>query len=95
MILKDGHSTKTILDYKNGLIPRGLELGINFDEHFVHKQGQLNFALGHDNVGKTYFMEWYFLALATNHNLTFTLFMDENPPYKVLRDYLIRYRRLK
>lgn len=91
MILKDGHSTQTILDYKNGLIPRGLELGIHFDEHFVHKHGQLNFALGHDNVGKTYFMEWYFLALATNHNLTFTLFMDENPPYKVLRDMLKMY----
>ena len=91
MILKDGHSTQTILDYKNGLIPRGLELGIYFDEHFVHKHGQLNFALGHDNVGKTYFMEWYFLALATNHNLTFTLFMDENPPYKVLRDMLKMY----
>jgi len=36
-------------------------------------------------------MEWYFLALATNHNLTFTLFMDENPPYKVLRDMLKMY----
>jgi len=91
MILKDGHSTQTILDYKNGLMPKGLELGIYFDEFFVHKQGQLNFALGHDNVGKTYFMEWYFLALATNHNLTFTLFMDENPPYKVLRDMLKMY----
>lgn len=91
MILKDGHSTQQILDYKNGLIPKGLELGIYLDEHFVHKQGQLNFALGHDNVGKTYFMEWYFLALATNHNLTFTLFMDENPPYKVLRDMLKMY----
>jgi len=91
MILKDGHSTQQILDYKNGLIPKGLELGIYLDEHFVHKQGQLNFSLGHDNVGKTYFMEWYFLALATNHNLTFTLFMDENPPYKVLRDMLKMY----
>ena len=91
MILKDGHSTQQILDYKNGLIPKGLPLGIYLDEHFLHKQGQLNFSLGHDNVGKTYFMEWYFLALATNHNLTFTLFMDENAPYKVLRDMLKMY----
>lgn len=91
MILQDGHSNKQILDYKNGLIPKGLKLGIYLDEHFLHKQGQLNFALGHDNVGKTYFMEWFFLALATNHNLTFTLFCDENPPYKVLRDMLKMY----
>lgn len=91
MILKDGHSLQSILDYKNGLIPKGLGLDIYFDEFFVHKQGQLNFALGHDNVGKTYFMEWYFLALATNHNLTFTLFMDENASYKVIRDMLKMY----
>lgn len=91
MILEDGHSNKRILDYKNGLIPKGLGLGIYFDEFFVHKQGQLNFSLGHDNVGKTYFMEWYFLALATNHNITFTLFMDENEPYKIIRDMLKMY----
>lgn len=91
MILKDGHSTQTILDYKNGLIPKGLGLGIYFDEYYVHKQSELNFALGHDNVGKTFFMEWYFLALATNHNLTFTLFCDENAPYKILRDMLKMY----
>ena len=91
MILKEGHSLKKILDYKNGLIPKGLGLGIYFDEYFLHKQGQLNFALGHDNVGKSYFMEWYFLALATNHKLKFTLFMDENESYKVIRDMLKMY----
>ena len=91
MILKDGHSTQKILDYKNGKIPKGLGLGIQLDEYFVHKHGQLNFALGHDNVGKSYFMEWYFLALATNHKLKFTMFMDENEPYKVFRDMLKMY----
>ena len=91
MILKDGHSTQTLLDYRDGKIQKGLGLGIYFDDYFLHKKGQLNFILGHDNVGKSYFVEWYFLALATNHNLTFTLFMDENTPYKVFRDMLAMY----
>ena len=91
MILKDGHSTQTLLDYRDGKIQKGLGLGIYFDDYFLHKKGQLNFILGHDNVGKSYFVEWYFLALATNHNLKFTLFMDENTPYKVFRDMLVMY----
>jgi archaellum biogenesis ATPase FlaH len=91
MILKDGHSTQTLLDYRDGKIQKGLGLGIYFDDYFLHKKGQLNFILGHDNVGKSYFVEWYFLALATNHDLTFTLFMDENTPYKVFRDMLAMY----
>jgi hypothetical protein len=36
-------------------------------------------------------MEWYFLALATNYGLTFTLFMDENYQGKVMRDLIQMY----
>jgi len=91
MILENGHSSQYLLDYKNGLIPKGLGLGIELDNHFVWKRGQFNIILGHDNVGKSYFILWYFLALATNHNLTFTLFMDENYHGKVMRDLIQMY----
>lgn len=91
MILSDGHSTNYLNDYLNGKIQFGKKLGCYLDDHLTWKQSQLNIILGHDNVGKTYFMEWYFLALATQHDLTFTLFMDENYHGKVMRDLIQMY----
>lgn len=91
MILNNGHSTQYLNDYLDGKIPTGLTLGCDLDYNYTHKHGQLNIILGHDNVGKTYFMEWYFLALATNHDLKFCLFMDENFHGKVMRDLIQMY----
>ena len=91
MILPEGHSTNYLHDYLDGKIPFGLGIGCYLDDHLKWKTGQLNIILGHDNVGKTYFIEWYFLALATQHNLTFTLFMDENYQGKVMRDLIQMY----
>tara|TARA_R110000822_G_C15248574_1_gene487088 strand:- start:215 stop:1168 length:954 start_codon:yes stop_codon:yes gene_type:complete len=91
MILPVGHSTQYLNDYKDGKIPMGLGLNCDMDQHLVWKDSQLNIVLGHDNVGKTYWIEWYFLALATNHDKTFTLFMDENNAGKVFRDLIQMY----
>ena len=91
MILKSGHSTKYLSDYLDGKIPMGLGLGCELDDHLRYKKGQLNFFLGHDNVGKSYFMKWYFLALASNHGLKFCLFMDEDYHGKVMRDLVQMY----
>ena len=91
MILPKGHSDKYLKDYRDGLIPMGLGLDCELDKYFLHKEGQLNFILGHDNVGKTYVVEWYFLALSMVHGLTFTLFMDENKAGKVYRDLIQMY----
>ena len=91
MILESGHSTNYLNDYLDGKIQFGKGIGCYLDDHLTWKTGQLNIILGHDNVGKTYFMEWYFLALATQHDLTFTLFMDENYQGKVMRDLIQMY----
>lgn len=91
MILPSGHSTKYLNDYLEGKIKMGLGLGCALDEYLVWKPGQLNPILGHDNVGKTYFIEWYFLALATNHGIKSTLFMDENDSHKIMRDLIQMY----
>jgi hypothetical protein len=95
MILNNGHSTKFLKDYRDGNIPFGLKLGCKLDEHLVYKHNQLNIFLGHDNVGKSYFQLWYFLALATNHGLKFCLFMDENSSGKVMRDLIQMYTAKK
>jgi len=73
MILNDGHSTNYLLDYKDGKISMGLGIGCVLDDYIRFKRKQLNIVLGHDNVGKSYFMLWYFLCLAVKHNLKFVL----------------------
>lgn len=88
MILPSGHSTLFLSDILDGKIKQGLEIGCDFDNHFLHKKAELNIILGHDNVGKTYWVEWYFLCLAMRHGLRFTIFMDENDAWKVMRDLI-------
>jgi hypothetical protein len=91
MILKNGHSTQYLLDYKDGKISQGLGIGCVLDDYLRFKTKQLNIVLGHDNVGKSYFMLWYFLALAVNHNLKFVLWMGENSSGQVMRDLIQMY----
>lgn len=88
MILPKGHSTQYLTDYKDGKIKHGLGLDLPSDEYFLFKRKQLCIVLGHDNVGKSYFMEWYFLALALKHELKFCLFMGENNSGQVMRDLI-------
>ena len=91
MILAEGHSTQYLNDYKEGKISQGLGIGNALDDYLRFKRKQLNIVLGHDNVGKSYFMEYYFLALATNHELKFTLWMGENSSGQVMRDLIQMY----
>lgn len=91
MILKNGHSTQYLLDYKDGKISQGLGIGCVMDDYLRFKIKQLNIVLGHDNVGKSFFMLWYFLALAVNHNLKFVLWMGENSSGQVMRDLIQMY----
>jgi len=88
MILNNGHATEYLTALKDGKITKGLGLGIASDEYFLFKRKQLNIVLGHDNVGKSYFMEWYFLALALKHELKFCLYMGENSTGQVMRDLI-------
>lgn len=91
MIVANGHSNDFLHKYRNNQIQQGLGLGIYLDDFLLFKRGQLNFILGHDNVGKSYWMMWYFLSLATQHNIKFTLFMDENSVNNAMRDLVRMY----
>lgn len=91
MIVANGHSNDFLHKYRNNQIQQGLGLGIYLDDFLLFKRGQLNFILGHDNVGKSYWMMWYFLSLATQHDIKFTLFMDENSVNNAMRDLVRMY----
>ncbi len=95
MILPKGHATKYLTDFKDGKIKRGLGIDTALDEYLLFKPKQLCIVLGHDNVGKSYFMEWYFLVLALKHDLKFTLWMGENNSGQVMRDLIQMYVGIK
>lgn len=91
MVLSNGSARKYLHDYKDGKIAQGLGINCKLDDYLRFKIGQYNGILGGDNVGKTYWMTWYMLALTTNHKLKWGIWMDENSKGQVLRDLIQMY----
>jgi hypothetical protein len=88
-VLEKGSSNNYLHDYRDGKIKLGLGIGSTFmDKHIRFKQGQFVGVLGGANYGKTYFVTWYFLCLATNHNLKFCLWLDENHKGQIMRNLI-------
>jgi hypothetical protein len=92
MLLKQGDSLQYLLDVRDGKIKQGLGIGCQLDEYLKFKPKQLNIILGHDNVGKSYWINWYFLTLALKHGLTFCIWSGENHKGQILRDMVQMYR---
>ena len=89
MILSNGAVTEDLLNYRDGNIEKGLGIDIEgFDKYISHKKGELYAVLGHDNVGKTFWEMWYFLALSTHHDITHTIWAGENKAYQIVRDLI-------
>ena len=91
MLRKQGDETEYLINYREGKIQMGLEIGCYLDDHLRFKPKQLNIILGHDNVGKTYWINWYFLTLALKHNITFCVWSGENQKGQILRDLIQMY----
>jgi hypothetical protein len=91
MILEKGSDNDYLLDYKNDRIVKGLGINCDLDDNLRFKVGQYVGVLGGNNVGKTYFMTWYFMCLSAIHGLTWGLWMDENKKGRVLRDLVQFY----
>mgnify|MGYP000338631276 CR=1 FL=1 len=64
---------------RSGAIKKGLGIGDKVaDQHLIYKPEQLVFINGHDNVGKTDWILWYFVVLSTKYNLKWDIFSAEN-----------------
>ena len=84
-----GSAMKYLMDYKEGKLKLGL--GINcpgFDDFFRHKNSQLNLILGHDNVGKTFFVTWYYLCLVLIWKKRVCIWSGENKKGQIMRDLI-------
>jgi hypothetical protein len=95
MILPHGHATKYLTDYKDGKIKQGLGVGTDLDHYVRFKPKQVNIILGHDNVGKSYWMFWYFLALSTHYGLRWCILACENGSGQIVRDLIQMYSGVK
>jgi hypothetical protein len=91
MIHTKGSATQYLLDYKSGKIKYGLGIDTELDEYFRFKPSQLVIILGHDNVGKTYWLNWYFLTLALKYQMKFIVWSGENNHGQILRDMVQMY----
>lgn len=81
-----------LIDYKNGDIKQGLGIDVPlFDQHLRYKDSQLNIINGHDNVGKTVWLLWYFLCLAIKHGKKFAVWSGENKAEALVRQ-LIQFK---
>lgn len=88
MIVKDDNALKYLYDYKDGKIKQGLKIGCKLDENLVLKRGEFNLCLGLDNVGKTFWLLWYFTTLAKIHKLKFIIWSGENRSEQLKRDII-------
>lgn len=91
MLTKQGDTIQYLLDLKAGKIKAGLGIDCVLDDFLRFKRKQVNIILGHDNVGKTYMINWYFLCLALKHGLKFCLWSGENQKGQILRDLIQLY----
>ena len=92
MILKSGFSTKYLEDVHGRRIKRGLEIGCSLDNHIRFKHGSMNVVLGHDNVGKTAWILWYFLCLSVKHEVRWCIWSGENKAEQLMRDLITMYK---
>lgn len=92
MILAPGHTSKYLHDYLDGKIKPGLGISMpGLDKYLLFKDNQFNLVLGHDNVGKTDFILWYFLCLSSWHDLTWTIWAGENSAGQAMRKLIQWY----
>ena len=92
MLITKGSSYSYLQAYKQGKIKIGLDTGTKLDKYLRFKKRQLNIILGHDNVGKTYWFEWYMLVLALRHDIKFCIWSGENTSGQILRDMVQMYK---
>ncbi len=79
-------------DYHAGKISKGLGIGSKkLDDALRFKQGQLTIINGLDNVGKTVWILWYYLALSVKHDLKWTIYSGENKAGQLVRQLIQFY----
>lgn len=76
-------------DIREGRVKMGLGMGMEIvDRHLRFKSGQFVMVNGHDNVGKTAWILWYFCVLSVKYGLTWDIYSAENSLASLKRDVM-------
>ena len=90
--LENHIGNQDVLAFANGTLQKGVGIGVpKFDEHVTFKRGQFNVVVGRPNVGKSYYMFFYLMALWKKQGLKSDLYVAENKIYSVKIDLVQLY----
>jgi len=91
MLINFDEHSKKLNDFRQGKVPEALTLGNKeFDSKFRFVHGNMNFILGHNNVGKTHFTFYLMLLYSLKHKIRWLVFSSENEPYSLIKK-LVEY----
>ena len=91
MIHDKSEGVKDVLSFHSGKMKQGL--GINnpvVDQYLRFKDSEFNVIAGLSNVGKTYWVMWYYLCLAVTHGTKFLIYSNENEVW-IIKSFLINF----
>tara|TARA_R100000773_G_scaffold40139_1_gene35967 strand:+ start:210 stop:1112 length:903 start_codon:yes stop_codon:yes gene_type:complete len=83
-----GSAIEYLIDYKDGKIKQGRGIGCDLDNWMLYKASQMCICLGHDNVGKTAWIMWYYLCLVVRYKLQVCIWSGENQKGQIMRDLI-------
>ena len=85
LINYDEHIDK-LNDFRKGKVKEALKLGNKeLDARFRFVAGNMNFILGHNNVGKTHFTFYLMLLYSIEHNIRWLVFSSENDAVQLIK----------
>ena len=91
MIINHRENDNFLEQARQNKIPQGLGIDNNLDNNLRYKSGSFNIILGHANVGKTYWVLWYFLALSKIHGKKHLIYSAENSVNGLKRNLIDLY----
>lgn len=87
-IEKHGSAMNYLTNFHEGRIAQGLKIGCELDNFMRVKKSELCIFLGHDGVGKTYVINWFFLCHVVINNLKVIMWSGENSKGQIMRDLI-------
>ena len=95
MIIDHRENDEFLEQARQDRVPQGLGINNNLDNNLRFKVGSFNIILGHANVGKTYWVLWYFLALSKIHGKKHLIYAAENSVNGLKRNLIDLYGNKK
>ena len=86
MLINYSDHINKLNDFRKGKVREALKLGHKeIDSSFRFVAGNMNFILGHNNVGKTHFTFYLMLLYSLKHNIKWLVFSSENDPVQLIK----------